>query len=65
MQIKTGRPLARLPMYPQVVHHDELDVCVLRLQDEKAALKVMAQHGLELQPLELVEAVPPPATVGR
>ena len=56
-------PLVRLPMHPHVVHHDDLDVCVLRLQDEQAAFRVMEQHGLQLESLELVEAVPSPATV--
>jgi hypothetical protein len=46
-------------MQPRVVHHDGgLDVCLLRLEDEAAALRRMKEQGLELEPLKLSEAVP-------
>ena len=44
---------------PQVLHHpDSLDACLLHLEDEPGALARMKEHGLELAPLELSDAVP-------
>ena len=58
LQGKTGRVLARLPMRPQVLHHDSLDVCLLRLEAEAAALAAMEEHGLRMEPLDLSNALP-------
>lgn len=57
---KSGRVLERLLLEPAVLHHDALDVCVLRLQDQKEALRRMAKHGLQLEPLVLSDQVPVP-----
>lgn len=58
-QGRSGKVLARLPMRPRVLHHpDSLDVCLLHLEDELGALARMKEHGLELSPLELSDAVP-------
>jgi len=50
-------------MTPHVLHHEDLDLCVMKLHDEKKALQVMARHGVLIQPLEVLDTVPNPATV--
>lgn len=57
---RTGRVLERFLMKPQVLHHDKLDVCVLELQDPAQALRQMAKHKLQLEPLVLSDKVPLP-----
>lgn len=50
---------------PRVLHHpDSLDACLLDLEDEPEALARMKEHGLELAPLELSNAVPGEGQVG-
>lgn len=57
-EVQTGRVLERFLMDSNVVHHDSLDVCALRLQDQEKVMQRMAMHGLPLHPLVLSERVP-------
>lgn len=57
---RRGPVVKRFLLQPTVVHHDSLDVCVLRLQNQEYAIRQMAKYGLRLEPLVLGSNVPAP-----